>query len=64
MLRTICDANDWALNNMRIVEWLAILLTRQWGFQGASPMRLREFIRNYRDDVVDYFELTREGNTK
>ncbi len=63
MLRTVCYAHDWAQNTMRVIDWFAALLTRRWCFQGASPARLREFIKNYDDDLVDYFDLTREGGT-
>ncbi|MBX9589243.1 MAG: tetratricopeptide repeat protein [Hyphomonadaceae bacterium] len=61
MLRTVCNAHAWAQNTMRVVDWLAALLTRRWGYEGSSPTRLREFIENYDNDVVDYFELTRRG---
>lgn len=63
MLRTICNAHGWAQNTMRVVDWFAALLIRRWGYQGANSTRLREFIKNYDDDVVDYLDLTREGGT-
>lgn len=61
MLRTVCNAHGWAQDIMRVVDWFAALLTRRWGYQGASPERLQEFIKNYNDDIVDYFDLVRPG---
>ena len=59
MLRTVCNAHEWARNTMRLVDWLGLLLTRRWKFNGGSTARLREFIKNFDDDIVDYLDLTR-----
>ena len=61
LLHTVCETHKWAQHTMRVVDWLALLLTSRWGLQGASPARLREFIENYDDDVVDYLDLSRKG---
>lgn len=63
MLQTVCYAHDWARNAMRVIDWFAELLTRRWGYQGVSPARLREFIENFDDDIIDYLDLTRKGGT-
>ncbi len=63
MLRMVCNAHDWAQNIMRMIDWLSVFLTRRGRFQGASSSRLREFVKNYDDDVVDYLDLTREAGT-
>lgn len=59
MLKTVCDAGDWPRNVMRVVDWLALLLSRRWEFEGVSPERLRTFVQNYDDDIEDWLELTR-----
>lgn len=64
MLQMVCKAHDWAQNTMRLVDWLGMLLTISWGFQGASAERLREFIINSKCGVDDYIELTLGGVDK
>ncbi len=63
LLRTICNAHYWAQETMRIVDWLAALLTRRWEYEGASSRRLHEFVSNYNDDVADYLDIRRTGET-
>ena len=57
MLRAVCNSHEWAQEVMRVVDWLSVLLTRRWGFEGAQRERLREFIKNYDEDIVDYLDL-------
>lgn len=59
MLKAVCNSHSWAQETMRIVDWLAALLSRRWELKGASPDRLREFIRNFDNDIVDYLDLGR-----
>ncbi len=56
----ICQSHQWAQDQMRLVDWLAIFLTRRWKFSGVSPKRLHEFVQNFRDGVVDSLNLSRE----
>ena len=63
LLKTVCNAHDWAQEHMRIVDWLAALLSCRWELEGASSRRLHEFITNYNDDVVDYLDIKRIGET-
>jgi len=58
-LRVVCEAHEWALEVMRLVDWLAIYFTRRWGYKEITASRLREFIVNYRDDIEDYLDLER-----
>jgi tetratricopeptide (TPR) repeat protein len=64
MLKTVCNSHGWAQDTMRIVDWLAALLSRRWELDGVRPGRLREFIRNFDDDVVDYLDIWRHGETR
>ncbi|MEZ5778552.1 MAG: HNH endonuclease [Paracoccaceae bacterium] len=62
MLMTVCNAHDWVRNVVRIVDWLAILLSRRWRFTGVNPDRLHEFVQNYDDDTIDYLDLERRND--
>ncbi|EIM72208.1 hypothetical protein A33O_20540 [Nitratireductor aquibiodomus RA22] len=64
MLKTVCNAHGWAQDTMRTVDWLAALLSRRWELEGARAERLREFIRNFDDDVVDYLDIWRRCDTR
>lgn len=64
MLRIVCNAHRWAQDTMRLVDWFAALLTHQWGYQGGSAARLREFIKNYDADVTDYLDLSRHADSR
>jgi tetratricopeptide (TPR) repeat protein len=57
MLKAVCNAHEWAQNAMRTVDWLAALLTHRWKCQGAGRDRLRDFVKNYNDDVVDWLDI-------
>lgn len=59
ILRTVCEAHEWAQNTMRILDWTAVYLARRLQFKGIDTARIREFATNYRDDVVDYLDLVR-----
>lgn len=60
MLLTVCNSHPWACDEMRISDWLSAFLTKQWKFKGADRKRLAEFVRNFRDDVVDHLDISRE----
>ncbi len=60
ILRTVCEAHQWAQDTMKAIDWLAIYLTRKLQYREVKPERLREFAMNYRDDVVDYLDLVRD----
>ena len=59
ILRTVCEAHEWAQNIMRTLDWTAVYLARRLQFKGIDTARIREFAANYRDDVVDYLDLVR-----
>ena len=59
MLQIICNSHHWARETMRITDWLSVLLSKRWQFQGASSVRLKEFVQNFQDDVKDYLDLSR-----
>jgi len=59
ILRTVCEAHEWAQNIMRILDWTAVYLARRLQFKGIDTARIREFAANYRDDIVDYLDLVR-----
>lgn len=63
ILITVCEAHEWAQDQMRLIDWLSAFLTRRWDLDGASRERVREFVQNYRDDVVDYLDLSRKQPT-
>ena len=59
LLRIMCEANDWAHDIMRLLDWLSVYFVRRWHFKEISSSRLREFVRNYQNDVEDHFQLER-----
>ena len=50
ILRTVCEAHEWAQNTMRILDWTAVYLVRRLQFKGIDNARIHEFATNYRDD--------------
>ena len=60
MLRVVCNADKWARNTMRLVDWFSALLTRRWRLSGAERERFRDFVDNFDHDVVDHLELSPE----
>ena len=59
VLRTVCEAHDWAQINMRVLDWTAVYFTRRLKFSGIDAARIGEFAKNYREDVEDYLDLVR-----
>lgn len=59
LLRVACEANDWAHEVMRLTDWLSIYFSRRWDYKGIDAYRIREFVKNYQEDVVDYLDLAR-----
>ena len=59
ILRTVCEAHEWAQDTMRILDWTAIYLARRLQFKGVDRARIREFAANYRDDIEDHLDLVR-----
>ncbi len=59
ILGLVCFSHDWAQHVMRVVDWLAVYLTRRWQFQGIDADRLRVFAKSYEDDVEDHLDLRR-----
>ena len=59
ILKTVCEAHEWAQDTMRMLDWTAVYLARRLQFTGIDIARIREFATNYRDDVVDYLDLVR-----
>ena len=59
ILRVFCFAHNWAQNIMRVIDWLAVYLTRRWRFRGIDADRLRAFAANFDNDVEDYLDLAR-----
>lgn len=54
-----CEAHEWAHDVMRLADWLSIYFTRRWEYKGLNSDRLRNFVKNYQDDIVDYLDLER-----
>lgn len=44
---------------MRVIDRLAVYLTRRWRFLGIDAGRLRAFAKNFDDDVEEYLDLAR-----
>lgn len=59
LLSITCEAHEWAHDVMRLTDWLSIYFTRRWEYKGINADRLRNFVKNYQDDVVDYLDLER-----
>jgi len=59
LLRIVCEAHDWAHDSMRLLDWLSVYLVRRWRFKEINSSRLREFVRNYQDDIEDHLQLER-----
>lgn len=60
-LRVVCTLYKWAQDIMRVIDWLAVYLTRRWRLEGASPERLRRFVENFDADVEDHLDLSRDS---
>ncbi len=63
LLITVGEAYAWVQNQMWLIDWLSTFLTRRWKLDGASREHIREFVQNYRDDIVDYLDLSRKQPT-
>ena len=59
ILQIVCEAHEWAQDTMRMLDWTAIYLARRLQFKGIDTDRIREFPKNYKDDIVDYLDLSR-----
>ena len=59
ILRLVCEAHDWAQTTMRGLDWVVAYLDRRLQFKEIDADRIREFARNYNDDVEDYLDLVR-----
>lgn len=59
ILRTVCEAHEWAQHTMRILDWTAAYLSRRLQFKDIDTARLHEFATNYRDDIEDHLDLVR-----
>jgi tetratricopeptide (TPR) repeat protein len=59
LLELCGTAHSWAHEAMRLLDWLAAYLSRQWGFRGPTASRLREWADNLRDGYDDTIELMR-----
>ena len=59
ILRLICEAHEWAQDIMRVIDWVAVYFTRRLKYSGVNAGRIREFAKNYSDDIVDYLDLVR-----
>jgi len=57
LLRIVCNSHDWEKANLRIVEWLSLLITLRWRLKGADTQRLRVFVKNFENDIEDWLDL-------
>ena len=60
ILRAVCEAHEWAQDIMKVTDWVAVYLSRRLRFSGIDAARIREFARNYSNDVVDYLDIVRQ----
>lgn len=59
ILRTVCEAHEWAQHTMRILDWTAAYLSRRLQFKDIDTARIHEFVTNYTDDIEDHLDLVR-----
>ena len=57
LLKAVCDSDDWTRQVIRVVDWLAAMLTHRWKLEGGRSERLHEFVKNYDEGVVDWLDL-------
>ncbi len=58
LLTFICETDSMMPGNTRLTDWLAVYFTRRLGFKGVDSRRVKEFVWNYNNDIVDNMSYT------
>jgi hypothetical protein len=51
--------SELLLQALSLLDWVTVYLSRRLQFKGVNADRIREFARNYSDDVEDHLDLVR-----
>ena len=61
ILRIVFGANERTQVTMRLLDWVAVYLTRRLGFTGIDAARIREAARNFGEEAGDCLDRIRSS---